>query len=75
LPGLDPSPIKGGHRFVAPQDADRAITLLRDYPVSADAAVIDTVGEGTPGRVSGVGALGFARAIDMLNGEQLPRIC
>ncbi len=78
LLGLDPLHVANEGRFIAfvpPQDADRAVTLLRQHPVSADTTVIGTVNESTPGRVSGVGALGVARAIEMLSGEQLPRIC
>lgn len=61
--------------FVAPEDASRAVELLRGYPVSANAALIGLVSAAPIGRVSGRGALGVARAIDMLSGEQLPRIC
>ena len=61
--------------FVAPEDAARAVELLRRYPVSADAALIGLVSAAPAGRVSCRGALGVARAIDMLSGEQLPRIC
>jgi hydrogenase expression/formation protein HypE len=48
---------------------------MRAHPVSAGAAVIGRVGDAPAGRVSCRGALGVARAIDMLSGEQLPRIC
>jgi hydrogenase expression/formation protein HypE len=78
LLGLDPLHVANEGRFVAfvaQADAARAVELLRAHPVSADAAVIGQVGEAPAGRVSCRGALGAARAIDMLSGEQLPRIC
>ncbi len=78
LLGLDPFHVANEGRFVvfvAPEDAERAVSVLRRYPVSADAAAIGTVEDGSAGCVSCVGPLGVARSIDMLSGEQLPRIC
>jgi hydrogenase expression/formation protein HypE len=78
LLGLDPLHVANEGRFlaiVAPQDADRAVAALRNHPATADAAVIGAVRDGPAGRVSCRGALGVDRAIDMLSGEQLPRIC
>jgi len=61
--------------FVAPEDAHRAIALLRRHAVTSAAAMIGTaVGEPT-GQVSCRGPFGVQRIVDMLNGEQLPRIC
>jgi hydrogenase expression/formation protein HypE len=78
LLGLDPLHVANEGRFLAfvpPRDAERAVAVLKGHPVAAGAAVIGEVGEGPPGRVSCRGALGVARVLDMLNGEQLPRIC
>lgn len=78
LLGLDPLHVPNEGRFiafVAPEDADRAIAILRKRSVSEDAAIVGQVKEGPPGEVSCRGALGVVRAIDMLSGEQLPRIC
>ena len=78
LLGLDPLHVANEGRFVAfvrPDDAERAVELLRRHPVSADAAVVGVVEPGPAGRVSCVGPLGVSRSIDMLSGEQLPRIC
>jgi hydrogenase expression/formation protein HypE len=80
LLGLDPLHVANEGRFiaiVAPEDASRAVELLRGYPVSANAVLIGLVRAAPTGRghVSCRGALGVARAIDMLSGEQLPRIC
>lgn len=78
LLGLDPLHVANEGRFVAvvaPQDAARAVEILRRHAVSANAAVIGQVFEEPAGRVSCRGPLGLPRALDMLSGEQLPRIC
>ena len=61
--------------FVAPEDASRAVAIMRQYLVSKDAAIIGQVEDHGPGRVSCRGALGVSRVVDMLSGELLPRIC
>ncbi len=78
LLGLDPWHVANEGRFiafVAPEDAARALDVLRACEVSRAAAIIGDVREGAAGEVSARGPLGVARAVDMLNGEQLPRIC
>jgi hydrogenase expression/formation protein HypE len=61
--------------FVAPSRADDTLNLLRGDPLAAGAERIGTVAEGTPGRVILRSAVGTHRLLDMLSGEQLPRIC
>jgi hydrogenase expression/formation protein HypE len=61
--------------FVRAEDGARAVAVLRRCPPSADAVAIGTVREGPAGEVASRGALGVERIVDMLNGEQLPRIC
>ena len=76
--GLDPFHVANEGRFVAfvaPQDADKALAVLQAHEVSAGAVLIGTVKAGPAGRVTAKGALGGTRVIDMLSGEQLPRIC
>ena len=78
LIGLDPLHVANEGRFVAfvaPEHAERAVSLLREHAVARQAAVVGTVRDGPAGEVTCRGALGVARVIDMLNGEQLPRIC
>lgn len=78
LLGLDPLHVANEGRFVAfvaAGDAGRAVDVLRGHAVSASAAVIGTVRDAGRGAVACRGPLGIERAIDMLNGEQLPRIC
>jgi hydrogenase expression/formation protein HypE len=76
--GLDPFHVANEGRFlafVAPGDAERVLEVLRRYAVSAGAGVIGAVNAGPAGRVTCRGPIGATRVIDMLSGEQLPRIC
>ena len=78
LLGLEPLHVANEGRFVAfvsPTDARRAVGILRKHPVSSTATVIGEVCDAPAGQVSCIGPFGVERAIDMLNGEQLPRIC
>jgi hydrogenase expression/formation protein HypE len=76
--GLDPFQVANEGRFIAyvPEtDVERALAILRGHDVSRDARRIGTVVAGRAGRVACVNAMGTSRVIDMLSGEQLPRIC
>lgn len=76
--GLDPMHVANEGRFVAfvaPDDADAALDLLRRVPLGAGARRIGVVEKGAPGRVILANAFGTHRILDMLSGEQLPRIC
>lgn len=76
--GFDPLYLANEGRFVAfvgADQVDHALELLRSEDVSAGAAVIGTVTDQHRGRVVMKSRLGTTRIIDMLSGEQLPRIC
>jgi hydrogenase expression/formation protein HypE len=78
--GLDPLYVACEGRFlafVAPGDADRAVALLRERSETARAAVIGEVRPAKAGAamVTLRTSLGGVRVLDMLSGEQLPRIC
>jgi hydrogenase expression/formation protein HypE len=77
--GLDPLYVACEGRFVAfvaSGDADRALALLRARSDTAAAARIGTVRPaGTPGLVTLRTLAGGERVLDLLSGEQLPRIC
>lgn len=63
---------------VASEDADEALAAMRANPYGADAAIIGEVSSMRPDRGSKVflrTAFGGTRILDMLVGEQLPRIC
>lgn len=76
--GLDPVHIANEGRFiafVAPADEARTVDLLRAHPVGAAAAPIGRVSAEGVGLVTIESRIGVRRILDMLSGEQLPRIC
>jgi hydrogenase expression/formation protein HypE len=78
LLGFDPLYVANEGRFVAfvpPDQAARAVAVLRRHAVSSDAVVIGTVSEDPSNLVTVKTRIGASRVVDMLSGEQLPRIC
>lgn len=78
LLGLDPLQVANEGRFVCvlPEaQAEAALAILRAHPVSAGAVEIGRVHADSPGLVGVETGLGSTRLLDMLSGEQLPRIC
>jgi hydrogenase expression/formation protein HypE len=61
--------------IVPEKAAEAALAALRRDPLGREAAVIGRVVQGEPGRVTMRTAFGGSRIVDMLVGEQLPRIC
>jgi hydrogenase expression/formation protein HypE len=60
---------------VPAEQADAALAAMKGAPYGADAAIIGEVTEGPAGRVYVKTSFGARRIMDMLVGEQLPRIC
>ena len=61
---------------VVPADqAEAALSAMRSAPYGEDAAVVGTVAEAPAGKVYVKTGFGATRIMDMLVGEQLPRIC
>ena len=78
LLGLDPLYVACEGRmlaFVARAEADRALDILHVQPLGREAVQIGHVTDGPAGLVALKTRLGAARLLDMLSGEQLPRIC
>ena len=78
LLGFDPLYVANEGRFVAivpAADADRALRVLQSFDVSTDVEMIGVVSEAPAGLVTARSRIGATRMIDMLTGEQLPRIC
>jgi hydrogenase expression/formation protein HypE len=61
--------------FVAQEDADAVLAAIRANPYGKDAALIGEVIADHPGKVNMETRIGGSRIVDMLAGEQLPRIC
>ncbi len=61
--------------FVSPQYVDAVLNVIHSDPRGQDAAVIGEVVTDYPGKVFMNTRIGGKRIVDMLAGEQLPRIC
>jgi hydrogenase expression/formation protein HypE len=61
--------------FVSPERAEEAISLMRSHPLGAESAIIGQVTQEHPGFVILRTGLGGTRVVDLLPGDQLPRIC
>ena len=76
--GLDPLYVANEGKclaIVAPETAEQALALMRAHPLGREAALIGEVVADHPGRVMMRSRVGGLRIVDMLSGEQLPRIC
>jgi hydrogenase expression/formation protein HypE len=78
LLGLDPLYVANEGRFICfvpAAEAGHTLALLRESPLGADSRIIGSVdGEGRA-RVTLKSTIGSHRILDMLSGEQRPRIC
>ena len=76
--GLDPLFVANEGKllaFVAPEAAEAALALMRRHPEGAGATLIGEVTAAADGKVVMTTSIGGRRSIEMLSGEQLPRIC
>lgn len=76
--GLDPMYVANEGRFVAfvpASDAHRALAILSDCCPDLDPVVVGKVTDRKSGLVTMKGIVGAERIVDMLSGDQLPRIC
>jgi hydrogenase expression/formation protein HypE len=78
LLGLDPLYVANEGKLiaiVAPEAAHAVLAAVRHHPLGAEAQIIGTVKKENPGLVTMRTPLGTSRVVDMLAGDQLPRIC
>jgi hydrogenase expression/formation protein HypE len=76
--GLDPLYLANEGKIVAivPEgEVAAALAAMRAHPLGGGATAIGRVHDGEPGRVTMRTVFGGRRIVDMLVGEQLPRIC
>ena len=76
--GFDPLYVANEGRFtafVAAADAERALEILRRQPGGSEASLIGRTTVQDAGLVVLQTRIGASRLVDMLSGEQLPRIC
>jgi len=78
LLGLDPLYLANEGKLiaiVALEDSEKVLACMKANPYGRDAAVIGSIVADNPGRVFMKTLIGGTRILDMLAGEQLPRIC
>jgi hydrogenase expression/formation protein HypE len=76
--GFDPLYVANEGRFISfvpAREVERTLERMRAHPLGADSCIIGTAKEGDPGLVTMRSRIGATRVVDMLSGEQLPRIC
>jgi hydrogenase expression/formation protein HypE len=76
--GLDPLYVANEGKLlaiVAPEVAELVVGAMRQHPFGKNSQIIGTVSGKHPGLVTMRTALGTTRIVDMLPGDQLPRIC
>jgi hydrogenase expression/formation protein HypE len=61
--------------FIPPTQAEEALAVMRAHPLGAKACLIGAVQGEHAGTVTLRSRIGATRILDMLSGEQLPRIC
>ena len=76
--GLDPLYVANEGKLLAlvvPEMADAVLEQMRQHPLGQDAVIIGEVVEAHPGMVLMKTEIGGTRVLDVMFGEQLPRIC
>jgi hydrogenase expression/formation protein HypE len=76
--GLDPLYVANEGKLIAivpAETADAVLTAIQNHSLGAHAAIIGEVIDDHPGLVTMKTRVGGNRVVDMLSGEQLPRIC
>ena len=76
--GLDPLYVANEGKllaFVDPHDVNKVLDKMRANEYGGEAQVIGEVVADHKGKVAMVTRIGGTRIVDMLTGDQLPRIC
>jgi len=76
--GLDPLYVANEGKLLAvvsPEDAEKILETMRNNPLGKEANIIGEITSEHPGVVVMKTLIGGKRVVDMLAGEQLPRIC
>jgi hydrogenase expression/formation protein HypE len=76
--GLDPLYLANEGKIVSivpPEQSQSALDAMRSHPLGRAGSAIGRVTSGEAGRVTMRTVFGGRRIVDMLVGEQLPRIC
>ena len=76
--GLDPLYVANEGKLIAivePAAAERILAAMRRHPLGRNAQIVGTVTDSHPDMVTMRTRLGTSRIVDLLSGDQLPRIC
>jgi len=76
--GLDPLYIANEGKilvFVPAEESDRVLEAMRSHPKGKNSCIIGAVSDKSRGLVRMKTSIGSTRIVDMISGEQLPRIC
>jgi hydrogenase expression/formation protein HypE len=76
--GLDPLYVANEGKLIVfspGKDAERMLSAMREHESGRESAIIGEVVSDHPGLVVMRTRIGGSRVVDMLSGEQLPRIC
>ncbi|HSJ72118.1 MAG TPA: hydrogenase expression/formation protein HypE [Acidimicrobiia bacterium] len=76
--GFDPLYVANEGKCIVIVDqgsAEEVLAAMHGHPLGRSAAVVGEVVEDHPGRVFLTSSIGGNRVVDMISGEQLPRIC
>jgi hydrogenase expression/formation protein HypE len=76
--GLDPLYVANEGKLVAivaSEFAEKLVTVMREHPLGREAQIIGRITRENPGLVIMRSNVGTTRIVDMLSGDQLPRIC
>lgn len=61
--------------MVAPEQAEKTLRVMKKHPTGKDSRIIGEVSAEHPGILHLETEIGTSRIVDMISGEQLPRIC
>ncbi len=76
--GLDPLYVANEGKFVAfvpEKDSNKTLQIMQSHPLGQEASIIGLVDDNGSNIVQLKSKIGATRILDMLSGEQLPRIC
>jgi hydrogenase expression/formation protein HypE len=76
--GLDPLYVANEGKllaFVSPNDAEKVLSVMRMHTLGKESVIIGEVVADHAGTVIMQTKIGGSRVVDMISGEQLPRIC
>lgn len=76
--GFEPIYVANEGRFICfvPQsESERALQIMRSHPLGSQSCIIGVVVDSSQNIVTMKSTIGATRIVDMLSGEQLPRIC